>query len=151
MPDAKSPTDAPPPTATVCTCGYDLTGLPPQTDARCPECGVVIASLPTGPPSCPRLGSVIFAMLVPAMIAGPAMVLGAVSRPKAPAQTLAGWLWTLSIATLVLIAIPASIMYGFLRPAAQPVIVRLIVVAAAIGLCIAGNGLALAMIAVLLP
>jgi hypothetical protein len=30
----------------VCTCGYDLTGLPEDAAAKCPECGAVISELP---------------------------------------------------------------------------------------------------------
>jgi len=29
----------------TCVCGYDLTGLPASADARCPECGVLVAGL----------------------------------------------------------------------------------------------------------
>jgi uncharacterized paraquat-inducible protein A len=29
----------------VCTCGYDLTGLPEDAAAKCPECGAVVAEI----------------------------------------------------------------------------------------------------------
>ncbi len=37
--------ETPPAGPTVCECGYDLTGLPVDDDAKCPECGVVISTI----------------------------------------------------------------------------------------------------------
>jgi hypothetical protein len=45
MPTSPSQSDTPPPAVTTCTCGYDLTGLPEDAAAKCPECGAVVADL----------------------------------------------------------------------------------------------------------
>jgi hypothetical protein len=47
MPTPPSKPDSPPVTPKVCDCGYDLTGLPSDASAQCPECGAVIAELHT--------------------------------------------------------------------------------------------------------
>ncbi len=45
MPPAPAKSDLPLPAVTTCTCGYDLTGLPADAAAKCPECGLVVADL----------------------------------------------------------------------------------------------------------
>ncbi len=46
MPASPLKPDSSPARPKNCTCGYDLTGLPSQDAAKCPECGAVIAELP---------------------------------------------------------------------------------------------------------
>jgi uncharacterized paraquat-inducible protein A len=63
MPTPPSKPDSPPVTPKVCDCGYDLTGLPSDASAMCPECGLVIADLKPRPTRWFAL--VLLAVLVP--------------------------------------------------------------------------------------
>lgn len=52
----------------VCTCGYDLAGLPPGAVAKCPECGVVIAEIRPKVPWFRHRGWLVALGLSPAMM-----------------------------------------------------------------------------------
>jgi len=43
--DQTNASDTPASPPSVCVCGYDLSGLPDDATAKCPECGVVVADL----------------------------------------------------------------------------------------------------------
>ena len=68
-PAMQTPPDAIPTLATtpgVCVCGYDLTGLPADAAAKCPECGVVIAEIRRRRPWYARWRVVLIACVIPA-------------------------------------------------------------------------------------
>ena len=54
----------------VCSCGYDLTGLPSEDGAKCPECGVVLADLAEHEHPPLPIGAVLIIMFVPSVFAG---------------------------------------------------------------------------------
>jgi hypothetical protein len=68
MPTSPSQPAAPPPALWVCTCGYDLTGLPTDAATKCPECGAVIAETKPKMPWFHHWGWLVGLGLTPAMI-----------------------------------------------------------------------------------
>ncbi len=78
-----SPTEPKPPNdaVTTCTCGYDLTGLPSDAAAKCPECGVVISDLPTRPPLYDQPSFMIMMCFTPLMLGLSGVLLSALAQP----------------------------------------------------------------------
>lgn len=92
------------PTPLVCTCGYDLTGLPASAGAKCPECGAIVADLE--PPAAPRQPR--WALIVLAAAAMPVALL---------ISTLAGgngspwWIETVVLVSMVVVSTALLVAY----------------------------------------
>lgn len=107
MPDARTSTDAPPPTATVCTCGYDLTGLPAAAAAKCPECGAVIAEIKPVVPRFFHWGRTLAAGMTPSMYFVVAVCFKALYPTSADFQNLARGLSLVGVVFWVMVSFPA--------------------------------------------
>ena len=70
MPHPPLEPDQSPPAPTVCSCGYDLTGLILDANARCPKCGVLLADLDEHERPPLPIGAVLIIMFVPSVFAG---------------------------------------------------------------------------------
>lgn len=109
MPDARTSTDARPPTATVCTCGYDLTGLPADAAAKCPECGVVIAELPPpAPPLRVRMLPVV-GWLSPGLLLALAETLDRLGPGMSILDVIVGVLEVVAVVGIAALSIPISV------------------------------------------
>lgn len=106
------------PTPPVCVCGYDLAGLPPEPDAKCPECGAVRPALASGRTARRRRRVLAGVALAPVVVFAAAFVLwGAPLGRSADAIGLAAA--TVAAVFSWIVSVPAAIVWFRRRPRAD--------------------------------
>jgi hypothetical protein len=90
MPPAPPEPESPPTGPKTCTCGYDLTGLPTDGDAKCPECGAVVADLPPFPPWYRKVWVWLAVTIVPSAVIYPVLLTLWVLPVRADLLAIAG-------------------------------------------------------------
>jgi hypothetical protein len=112
-------------TPLLCTCGYDLTGLPLEGEAKCPECGLEIAKLKPPRSRWPLL--VVLALLAFAPLE--VFFLGMFTPIVVPLQPdpVSGGLFVLlaTAASFLFISLPACVVFAMIRVRGEPMRERL--------------------------
>ncbi len=141
------------PRARVCVCGYDLTGLGDEAEARCPECGAAVADQIRIGPLRRWERPFFWASLVPGFLAVPVVVVMAVLAVVAApptARNTAAWIMLVFMVgfwgSFFVVGVPASAGWGIARYWSKQAGERGPYIGAAMGLMLllnlAGMGLA---------
>lgn len=131
----------------VCVCGYDLSGLPADAAAKCPECGVVIAEIEPPASRFHHCGRWLAIGMTPAILLIQIPLTG-VLLPGAPGEhAITGYLLYLGIASWPLASVPAFVVLLKRATRARSVLARAGAAALAFPVSLLANALAIGVVA----